>query len=80
MFDLRRLLQKRASITGTVLRARNVDEKATATRAFSRDLGALFDTGVLRAVVDRVYRLDDIADAHRRMESNESFGKVILVP
>ena len=79
-FDLRRLLQKRASITGTVLRARTVDEKATATRAFSRDLGALFDTGVLRAVVDRVYRLDAIAEAHRRMESNESFGKVILVP
>ena len=79
-FDLRRLLQKRASIIGTVLRARTVDEKATATRAFSRDLGALFGSGMLRAVVDRVYRLNDIAEAHRRMESNESFGKIVLVP
>jgi NADPH:quinone reductase-like Zn-dependent oxidoreductase len=31
-------------------------------------------------VVDRVYQLDEIADAHRRMESNASFGKVVIVP
>ena len=79
-FDLRRILSRRASIVGTVLRARTVDEKAAATSAFIRDLGPAFESGALRAVVDREFSLDDIADAHRRMESNESFGKVLILP
>ena len=78
--DLRRLMQKRGALIGTMLRSRSVDEKAAATEAFSRDLFAGFETGALRAVVDRVYRLHELADAHRRMESNESFGKVVVVP
>jgi NADPH:quinone reductase-like Zn-dependent oxidoreductase len=79
-FDLRRILSRRVTITGTVLRARSIDEKAAATHAFARDLLARFETGVLRPVVDRVFPLAEIADAHRRIESNESFGKVVVVP
>jgi len=79
-FDLRRILSRRLTVIGTVLRARSIDEKAAATDAFSRDLLAMFESGALRAVVDRVFPLDSIADAHRRMESNESFGKVVVLP
>jgi len=79
-FDMRRILSKRASIIGTVLRARTTDEKAAATAAFDRDLGGRIADGTLRPVVDRVFRLDEIGDAHRRVESNESFGKVLVVP
>jgi NADPH2:quinone reductase len=32
----------------------------------------------VKPVVDKVYALDDIADAHRRLESNQSFGKVVI--
>jgi len=78
--DLRRVLSRRASIIGTVLRARSIDEKATATEAFARDLVPLLANGQLRATVDRVFPLSDLAEAHRRMESNESFGKVVVVP
>jgi NADPH:quinone reductase-like Zn-dependent oxidoreductase len=78
--DLRRILSRRITIIGTVLRARTIDEKAAATQAFSRDLLPLFERGALRAVVDRVFPLAAIADAHRRMESNESFGKVVITP
>jgi len=78
--DLRRVLSRRVSIIGTVLRARSIDEKAEATRAFSEDLGKRFERGELRAVVDQVFPLDQLADAHRRMESNESFGKVVVLP
>jgi putative PIG3 family NAD(P)H quinone oxidoreductase len=76
--DLRRILSRRISVTGTVLRARSTAEKAEATAAFSQDLSRLFETGVLRAVVDRVFPLDALGDAHRRMESNASFGKVVI--
>ncbi|HUQ79776.1 MAG TPA: NAD(P)H-quinone oxidoreductase [Gemmatimonadaceae bacterium] len=79
-FDLRRILSKRASIIGTVLRARTTGEKAAATAAFAQDLGPGLADGTLRPVVDRTFSLDDIADAHRRVESNETFGKVLIVP
>ena len=76
--DLRRILSRRASVIGTVLRARSTAEKAEVTAAFSRDLSSLFETGTLRAVVDAVFPLDALGDAHRRMESNASFGKVVI--
>lgn len=79
-FDLRRLLSKRIRFVGTVLRARSIPEKAAATVAFDRDLGAMFGDGMLKAAVDRVFSLDRIADAHRRMESNDSFGKIVITP
>jgi NADPH:quinone reductase len=79
-FDLRRILSRRLTVIGTVLRARSVDEKAAVTDAFARDLLERFESGALRAVVDRVFPLTAIADAHRRMESNESFGKVVVLP
>jgi len=79
-FDLRRILSRRLTVIGTVLRARSVDEKAATTNAFARDLLQGFERGALRAVVDRVFPLAAIADAHRRMESNESFGKVVVIP
>jgi NADPH:quinone reductase-like Zn-dependent oxidoreductase len=78
--DLRRILSRRITIVGTVLRARSTDEKAGATQAFSRDLSALFEDGRLRPVVDQIFPLANLADAHRRMESNESFGKVVIIP
>jgi len=79
-FDMRRILSKRIKFVGTVLRARSISEKAVATAAFDRDLGAGFRNATLRATVDTTFSLDDIADAHRRMESNDSFGKIVIIP
>ena len=79
-FDLRRILSRRIAIIGTVLRSRSVAEKAAATEAFARDLAAGFESNSVRAVVDSVFPLDAIEDAHRRMESNATFGKVVIVP
>ena len=77
--DLRRILSRRIAVIGTMLRGRAVDEKAAATRAFMHDLARGLETGALRAVVDQVFTLDALADAHRRVESNETFGKVVVV-
>ena len=57
-FDLRRILSRRLTVIGTMLRARSVDEKAAATDAFARDLLEGFESGALRPVVDRVFSLD----------------------
>jgi NADPH2:quinone reductase len=76
--NLGAVLSKRLTIRGTVLRARPAAEKAAATEAFVRDVLPLFTKGAIKPVIDRVFPLDAIRDAHVRMESNESFGKIVL--
>jgi putative PIG3 family NAD(P)H quinone oxidoreductase len=76
--DLGALLRKRASLVGTVLRSRPLEEKIMAAQAFSRHVVPLFERGALRPVVDRVLPLEEAAAAHAYVASNESFGKVVL--
>jgi NADPH2:quinone reductase len=72
------LLQKRLEIRGTLLRARTLEEKATATRAFEKSVLPHVAAGRVRAVVDRSFALAEAAEAHRLMESNANFGKIVL--
>jgi NADPH:quinone reductase len=76
--DLYQILGKRLHIIGTVLRARSLQEKIAITTAFAREVGPLLAEGVIQPVIDSVFTLDKIQDAHRRLESNETFGKVVL--
>lgn len=73
-----KLLPKRATLIGTVLRSRPIEEKISATQRFAREVLPLFDAGVVRPVVDSRYPLDAAADAHRRMEANANVGKILL--
>ncbi|MFN2516761.1 MAG: NAD(P)H-quinone oxidoreductase [Pyrinomonadaceae bacterium] len=73
------VMRKRLTIMGTVLRARGAEEKAAATRLFADHVVPLLAEGSVRPVIDRVYKLEEIRDAHARMESNESFGKIVLL-
>jgi len=77
--DFGAVMGKRASITGTVLRARPVEEKATATRLFEEQVVPLLASGQVRPVVDSTYPLAQIRAAHQRLESNDTFGKVVMV-
>jgi NADPH2:quinone reductase len=72
------LTAKRATLVGTVLRTRPLDEKIALTRGFADHLLPLFARGELRAAIDRVFPLDEIAAAHLHMESNANFGKILL--
>ncbi len=73
------LLDKRARVIGTVLRSRPLEEKAALAREFSRAVLPLFAAGRLRPVVDVVLPMEQVREAHERMERNETFGKVVLV-
>jgi putative PIG3 family NAD(P)H quinone oxidoreductase len=77
-FTLGKLLPKRASVTGTVLRARPLEEKIALTQRFAAEMLPLFDEGRLRPVIDSRYPLEQVADAHRRMEANANTGKIVL--
>ena len=72
------LMGKRASLVGTVLRARPLEEKAALAQRFSRRVVPLFESGALRPVIGDVMPMTEIAAAHERMERNETFGKIVL--
>ncbi len=76
--DLATLMRKRAEIRGTMLRSRPLEEKILAARALEKHLVPLFESGALRSVVDRVLPLAQAAAAHRAMQDNETFGKIVL--
>lgn len=76
--DLYQILGKRLHIIGTVLRARSLEEKIAITAAFAREVAPLLVSGTIQPVIDSVFPIEQIQDAHRRLESNETFGKVAL--
>jgi NADPH2:quinone reductase len=76
--DLGILLHKRLRVFGTTLRGRSAPEKAAAVRRFADHVLPLVRSGTLKPVIDSTFKADEIIDAHRRLEGNETFGKVIL--
>ena len=77
-FDLGQILGKRLTIMGTVLRARPLEEKILVAKAFAAEVVPLFVAGKLRPVIDSEFDMGDIQAAHRRLESNDTFGKVVI--
>jgi putative PIG3 family NAD(P)H quinone oxidoreductase len=72
------LMPKRGRLIGTVLRARPLEEKIALTQRFGREVVPWFAEGTLAPVIDSRYRLEDVGDAHRHMESNANVGKIAL--
>lgn len=72
------LLGKRLEIIGTVLRARSLAEKIALTQNLVSDLLPAFAQGDLLPVIDSIMPLEQAAEAHRHMESNTNFGKIVL--
>ena len=73
------VMGKRLRIIGTSLRTRSLEEKATATRLFAQHVDPLLASGAVRPVIDKVFGMEEVRAAHQRLESNESFGKVVLM-
>lgn len=76
--DLGQIMRRRLHITGTTLRARSLAEKAELTGQFSDFALTRFADGRLRPVVDSVFPVSQAAEAHRYMETNQNFGKIVL--
>jgi putative PIG3 family NAD(P)H quinone oxidoreductase len=76
--DLRRVLGRRLTITGSTLRPRTVEEKGRIAAALRREVWPLLERGAVGPVVFRTFPLSEAAAAHRLMESNEHIGKIVL--
>jgi len=76
--DLGELLTKRGAVHATSLRGRPVAEKALIVSSVVEHVWPLVADGAVRPVIDRIYPLAGVADAHRRVEESLHVGKVIL--
>jgi putative PIG3 family NAD(P)H quinone oxidoreductase len=76
--SLAALMGKRATLRGTVLRARPLEEKAAAVRAFAREVVPQLAAGRLRPVIDTSFTVDQVDAAFARLEGRGKQGKVLL--
>ena len=66
-------------LTGSRLRPRPIAEKGRLTAAVRKVVWPLIEAGSIRPIIDSTFKLESVQEAHRRMESGEHVGKVILV-
>jgi NADPH:quinone reductase len=76
--ELGLLMHKRATIVGTMLRARPLEQKISAMRTFETNVVPLLAKGAIAPIVDAVMPLADAPKAHERMASNAGMGKIVL--
>jgi len=76
--SLRALMGKRARILGTVLRARPLEQKALAVQAFGDEVIPHLAAGRMRAIVHRIFPVEDASAAFDAMAGSGKFGKIVL--
>jgi putative PIG3 family NAD(P)H quinone oxidoreductase len=81
--DLAPILRKRLELIGTVMRTRGREERIPLIGEFAERMLPLFESHgerspVLRPVVERTYPMTQLADAHRVLEGNTTFGKIVV--
>jgi len=76
--NLLKVMQKRATITGSTLRPRSTQFKAEVKRELLQYVWPSISGGTFRIVVDRTFSMSEAQAAHRRMESGEHIGKILL--
>jgi putative PIG3 family NAD(P)H quinone oxidoreductase len=76
--DLGALLRKRGHVIATNLRGRSVAEKSTICAMVEAEVWPLISRGVIKPPPQTVFPLEQAAEAHRRLESGDNLGKIIL--
>jgi putative PIG3 family NAD(P)H quinone oxidoreductase len=76
--DLSQLSRKRASVHASTLRSRPLEEKAAIVSAVRADMWPLVSAGQIKPIVQTILPLADAATAHRLMDEDAHFGKILL--
>ena len=74
------VLYRHLQIFGTVMKSRPPEVKQAMVQRFAQQWLPALAAGVIRPVIDSTFALADAAQAHRRMESGASIGKILLLP
>ena len=76
--NLNTVMRKRLQLIGSVLRTRSIDEKIGVTQRFMDRWLPELKSGKIRPIIDTIFPLAQVQDAHAYMEANRNFGKIIL--
>ena len=76
--NLALMMVKRQQIIGSVLRSRPVPEKAAIVAEFTRRALPKFADRTIVPIIEKTFAIDDVAEAHRMMEEDKHFGKIVL--
>ncbi len=76
--DLRPIMVKRLTVTGSTMRPRTADEKRAIRDELVEQVWPLIESGEVQPVINRVFALEEVADAHRLMESSTHIGKIVM--
>lgn len=76
--DLRKMMFKRLTLTGSTLRARPVVEKARIAQALEENIWPMLNQGQMKPVIFKILPLDRASEAHVLMESSQHTGKIVL--
>jgi len=72
------IMARRLTLTGSTLRPRPVEFKTMVADEIAKTVWPYVEGGRLKPVIDRVFPLEQAADAHARMEAGEHVGKIVL--
>lgn len=73
------IMRKRLTITGSTLRNRDADFKASLARAIQKNVWPLIESGKFKPVIYKTFSLAEAAHAHELMESSRHIGKIVLI-
>lgn len=76
--NLGMLMSKRISMRGCTLRTRTLEEKLTVTRLFATSVLPLLASGKVKPIIEQVYAMEEVGEAHKAMGENKNFGKLIV--
>jgi NADPH2:quinone reductase len=76
--DLSVVMRKRLTITGSMLRSREISFKAAIAQNLEKNIWPLLKSGEIKPIIYKVFPADQAAAAHQLMESSEHIGKIVL--
>ena len=76
--NLAQMMSRRLTLTGSTLRPRTLADKELIAKALQQHVWPLIASGRVKVVIDQIFPLEEVASAHRLMESSQHIGKIIL--
>ncbi|MGO4352324.1 NAD(P)H-quinone oxidoreductase [Rhizobium sp. RAF36] len=76
--NLAPIMVKRLTVTGSTMRPRTAEEKRAIRDDLLSQVWPLLEAGTVSPVIDKVFAFDDVAEAHRLMETSSHIGKIML--
>ncbi|UKJ06479.1 NAD(P)H-quinone oxidoreductase [Solitalea lacus] len=77
--DFLKVMQKRLTITGSTLRPRSIEFKAAIAENLKKHIWPLLEQSKIKPVIHQTFSLEQVAEAHKLMESSKHMGKIVLI-